>query len=675
MTEHIKMPAVEPLVRYLADGETESFDYPFPIFASEDMAVYINGARQVSGYTADGAGNTIGGTVTFDKAPAEGAVVTLERLLPLERVTDFLEGGDFSARAINNELDYLTASIQQVERYQKQMLRYGDHEAPGTVTLPDKGVRSGRILGFGGDGNPALYEPGDSMAPPPFTAGGTGAVTRAVTDKAADLVSVRDFGAVGDGLTDDTVAIQNALQAHDAVFLPPGTYLVSAAINLAARKSLFGAGQSSVVSCQSSSFNAIEIPGYQSEIRNLRIVGGDAAIKLYGRDGECTQNLISDLVISGCNTGIQLDGYNDTSKPCYWNNFSRVLIEQPLVNGVHLTKSGAGDTPNANRFGKVRVFSKGALTSGAGFYIEHGSFNNSFVDCEANVNGTSAQGCFIIGAGSNKTLLINPYAESSNLVPNVKLESGSAETSIFNLLSMSDCAAIWDLSGGEYTAYNAGYPHKNRMQRTSVTDLTVALQRYDTEYIDATGTVALDLSHSIHLVSSFAGALTVQLPSASDAAGALMTIKKTDSSANIITVTEDGGAGPDGGSFYLGGENDYVTMLSNGAEWHVIASNRTAGNTRYFDGTGTYDIDMAVDVYLLSSYGGALTARLPPANAPEAVGRTVTIKKTDTSANAVTVSEQGGSGPDGYSQPLSGQFDAVTVVSNGSQWYIVGKFQ
>jgi hypothetical protein len=555
------------------------------------------------------------------------------------------------------------------------MLRYSDHETPGASVLPDKGVRSGKVFGFDGDGNPAIYEPGDSMAPPSFTASGTGAVTRLITDKAADLISVKDFGAVGDGLTDDTTAIQNALQAHDSVFLPEGTYLISATISLTARKSLIGAGQSSNIICQSNGFNAIEVPQYQSEIRNLRIEGGDVAIKLFGSISECTQNSVSDVVIIGAGTGIQLDGYNDTEKPCYWNNFSRILIEQPLVNGVHLTKTGSGDTPNANRFDKVRVYSKGAATSNAGFYVEYGSFNNSFIDCEANVNGTSAQGCFIIGAGSNKTLLINPYAESSNLVPNIKLESGSVETSIFNLLSMSDGAAIWDLSGGEYTAYNAGYPYKNRMQRTTITDLTATLQRYDTEYIDATGTVSLDLSHSVHLVSSYGGALTVELPAAADAVGVQMTIKKIDSSANIITVTEDGGVGPDGGAFYLGGENDFVTVLSNGAEWHVIASNRTAGNTRFFDGSGTYDIDMAVDVYLLSSYGGTLTARLPPANAPEAVGRRVTIKKTDPSGNTVYVSEQGGSGPDGYTQPLSDQFDALSVVSNGSQWYILSRFE
>ena len=154
-----------------------------------------------------------------------------------------------------------------------------------------------------------------------------------------------------------------------------------------------------------------------------------------------------------------------------------------------------------------------------------------------------------------------------------------------------------------------------------------------------------------------------------------MTIKKVDGTSNIVTITEQGGgAGPDGNSLQLGGRNDYVTAISNGAGWYVTSSNRLAGNTRFADTTGTYDIDMAVDTYFLSSFGGALTARLPPANAAKAVGRTVTIKKTDSSANAVTVTEQGGSGPDQYSQPLATQYKAITVTSNGSQWYIVSKF-
>ena len=83
---------------------------------------------------------------------------------------------------------------------------------------------------------------------------------------------------------------------------------------------------------------------------------------------------------------------------------------------------------------------------------------------------------------------------------------------------------------------------------------------------------------------------------------------------------------------------------------------------------------MAVDTYLVSSYNGALTTRLPPANAAEAIGRTITIKKTDPSSNAITVTEQGGSGPDLSSQTLATQYDAITVLSNGAQWYVLSRY-
>ncbi len=68
-----------------------------------------------------------------------------------------------------------------------------------------------------------------------------------------------------------------------------------------------------------------------------------------------------------------------------------------------------------------------------------------------------------------------------------------------------------------------------------------------------------------------------------------------------------------------------------------------------------------------------MTARLPPANAPEAIGRTITIKKTDVSGNTISVTEQGAVGPDGYAQPLNSQYSAITVVSDGGQWFILNK--
>ncbi len=673
MTEHIKLPAIEPIIRYVANGAQNTFSYPFPIFASEDLAIYIDGALQSSGFTIQGAGETDGGDVVFDSAPEESAIITLSRELPIERITDYIEGGDFSAASINNELDYMIAALQQVNRGNENTLRYSDHEAPANSELPSKSTRANKGLGFDGNGNPIALDLSGASASPDFLASGTGASSRTVSDKLADSVSIKDFGAVGDGLTNDTIAIQNALQNHDSVYIPSGEYLITGTISLTARKSLIGAGQSSVLRCSDQSFNAIEVIEDHCALHNFRIEGGDIGIKLYGVSRPVVQTSVSDITIVAPNIGVQLDGFNNLNFPCYWNNFDRVLVEQFQLHGFHLYRSGAGDTPNANKFHACRAYSLGTPSTGHGFYIEEGRFNNAFVDCEANVHGT-AQGCFTVGSGCDKTLFINPYAESFNAVPNIKLEAGSIETSIFNLLSVSDGAAIFDLSGGEYTAYNAGFPNKNRLQKTTCTDMNATLQRYDTEFIDTSGIVSLDLSHSVHLVSSFGGALTVNLPNAADAVGAMMVIKKIDSSSNVITIKETGGNGPDNRDYFLGAENDFMMAQSNGAEWFVLSSNRAPGNTRFFDGNGTYDIDMAVDTYLLSSFGGAMIARLPPANASEAIGRTITIKKTDVSSNPITVTEQGGTGPDGFAQPLNSQYSAITVVSDGGQWFIINRF-
>jgi hypothetical protein len=80
-----------------------------------------------------------------------------------------------------------------------------------------------------------------------------GGISYPVCEKLEQTVSVKDFGAVGDGVTDDTAAIQAALNVGGAVFVPGGTYKVTGSLTLSSSQAnqkhlyLFGESTASVV--------------------------------------------------------------------------------------------------------------------------------------------------------------------------------------------------------------------------------------------------------------------------------------------------------------------------------------------------------------------------------------------------------------------------------------------
>lgn len=56
----------------------------------------------------------------------------------------------------------------------------------------------------------------------------------------ADAVNLKDLGAAGDGVTDDTAVLQAAIAKHQKIFLPKGVYTVSDTIELKSDTILFG---------------------------------------------------------------------------------------------------------------------------------------------------------------------------------------------------------------------------------------------------------------------------------------------------------------------------------------------------------------------------------------------------------------------------------------------------
>lgn len=104
---------------------------------------------------------------------------------------------------------------------------------------------------------------------------GTGAAVRNVQAKLREFVSVTDFGAVGDGVVDDTAAIQAAVNMGKRVYFPAPSvsYKLGSAINVTTQgQVLYGDGYQSFIYCPSGT--AFNITTGNITVTDLRLKGG-----------------------------------------------------------------------------------------------------------------------------------------------------------------------------------------------------------------------------------------------------------------------------------------------------------------------------------------------------------------------------------------------------------------
>jgi hypothetical protein len=114
-----------------------------------------------------------------------------------------------------------------------------------------------------------------------FTQAGTGAVARTVDSKLADVVSVKDFGAVGDGVADDTAAIQAAINyvksrpgsGPKRLYFPSGAYNVTQVTVDGSGLDIFFDDALLVGIASSPTTSIIQIKGGFNHIHGLKVVG------------------------------------------------------------------------------------------------------------------------------------------------------------------------------------------------------------------------------------------------------------------------------------------------------------------------------------------------------------------------------------------------------------------
>lgn len=210
---------------FQGNGTTKTFSFTFRVWKEDQLLVYVGTGDETETDVTSSCSITLsenGGTVTFPTAPAAGTTIAVTRNMPFIQEDQYITGARFDPHEIEDRLDQDCAERQQlldgVERAVKVPVT-SDKKPDQYMSDFWQAVKN--VLA-------AVWEMGKNIGNSTYVTATGSDTPRTLADRFGDVVNVKDFGAVGDGVTDDQEAFDKAiLSGVKSIFIPDGEYIIN----------------------------------------------------------------------------------------------------------------------------------------------------------------------------------------------------------------------------------------------------------------------------------------------------------------------------------------------------------------------------------------------------------------------------------------------------------------
>lgn len=230
-----------------------------------------------------------------------------------------------------------------------------------------------------------------------------------------DVTSVRDFGAVGDGVTDDTVAINKALNATSGgiLYFPSGTYVISKGVRVRSNTHVVGDGKTSIIIAKEGTTRGstmLKLENNSNVVFDNICVSGNSSVNYENMDAQDGIHLLdiwnSDTVtvkncyfIDNIYTGIRdINSSNITVENCTFKNtdcgfitlgggiIQNIKIRNNILDGHQASEpiSLFADAPHSNVIIENNKISN--KTFGCGIYVDGKQHNNNIQIINNSIN-------------------------------------------------------------------------------------------------------------------------------------------------------------------------------------------------------------------------------------------------------------------------------------------------